>query len=233
MGKRGTRPQMRVSTVWSAELAYAVGLITTDGSLSKDGRHIDFTSKDIQLLELFKKCLGIEHISISWKTGGYDGTRYPHVQFGDVNFYQWLMGIGLMPRKSLKLKELLIPDRFFFDFLRGSFDGDGTIYSYWDTRWHSSYMIYIVFASGSLNHLHWLQATIDRLSMISGRIKPSSRSYGLAFAKKNSYALFSEMFYKEALPCLERKFTKAKEIFAVDRSHNDISARVAELGYTR
>lgn len=34
---------------WSPKIAYAVGLITTDGSLSKDGRHIDLTSKDRRL----------------------------------------------------------------------------------------------------------------------------------------------------------------------------------------
>ena len=35
---------------WTSELAYAVGLLTTDGSLSKDGRHIDLTSKDVEQL---------------------------------------------------------------------------------------------------------------------------------------------------------------------------------------
>jgi len=31
--------------IWSADFAYAVGLLTTDGSLSIDGRHINLTSK--------------------------------------------------------------------------------------------------------------------------------------------------------------------------------------------
>lgn len=39
------KPQGKPIT-WSPEIAYAVGLLTTDGSLSIDGRHIDFTSKD-------------------------------------------------------------------------------------------------------------------------------------------------------------------------------------------
>ena len=31
---------------WTPELAYIVGLITTDGCLSSDGRHLTFTSCD-------------------------------------------------------------------------------------------------------------------------------------------------------------------------------------------
>ena len=34
---------------WTAELAYAVGLITTDGNLSSDGRHLGIPSKDREL----------------------------------------------------------------------------------------------------------------------------------------------------------------------------------------
>ncbi len=44
---------------WTANLAYAVGLITTDGCLSKDGRHIDLTSKDLEQCELSKTKLNI------------------------------------------------------------------------------------------------------------------------------------------------------------------------------
>lgn len=44
---------------WSPQIAYAIGLIVTDGNLSPDRRHFDFTSKDIELIEAFKKCLSI------------------------------------------------------------------------------------------------------------------------------------------------------------------------------
>jgi hypothetical protein len=38
---------------WSAELAYIIGLLTTDGNLSNDGRHIIMRSSDLQLLNTF------------------------------------------------------------------------------------------------------------------------------------------------------------------------------------
>ena len=51
------KPQRKEKVKWSSDLAYAVGLITSDGSLSCDGRHIVLVSKDIQLLNVFKRIL--------------------------------------------------------------------------------------------------------------------------------------------------------------------------------
>ena len=111
---------------WSPNVAYCVGLITTDGSLSKDGRHIDFTSKDLDLVECIRRELTLEN-RIGTKGRGGSSARYFRIQFSNVDFYRWLCSIGLSPRKSLTLGELTIPDDFFADFLRGHFDGDGTI----------------------------------------------------------------------------------------------------------
>lgn len=44
---------------WSSNLAYAIGLITSDGNLSKDKRHIKFGSKDEELMEKFKQSLSL------------------------------------------------------------------------------------------------------------------------------------------------------------------------------
>lgn len=51
----------KIKIEWTQNFAYAIGLITTDGNLSKDGCHIDFTSKDKELVETFRKCLGINN----------------------------------------------------------------------------------------------------------------------------------------------------------------------------
>src|SRR5262245_26965983 len=127
---------------WSEALAYAIGLMVTDGNLSSDGRHLELTSKDEDQLIAFMKCLDIS-VKIGYKTSGYTGKKTAHIQFGDVNFYKFLLSIGLMPNKTKVLGSIKVPDEYFFDFLRGHFDGDGCSYSYWDPRWHSSFMLYI------------------------------------------------------------------------------------------
>lgn len=45
---------------WTADLAYVVGVITSDGNLSPDGRHFTIKCKDKEWLETCKALLGLE-----------------------------------------------------------------------------------------------------------------------------------------------------------------------------
>jgi hypothetical protein len=51
------RTSAPVDTTWRPTLAYAIGLMATDGCVV-DGDHISFPSADRELVELFAKCLG-------------------------------------------------------------------------------------------------------------------------------------------------------------------------------
>lgn len=62
-----------VNIIWRANFAYAIGLIASDGCLSKDGSHIDFTSKDLEQVENFRKVLGLKN-RIGLKSRGKKGT---------------------------------------------------------------------------------------------------------------------------------------------------------------
>ncbi len=214
------KPSNRIKTAWTNNLAYIVGLLTTDGNLSKDGRHISFTSKDIQLIKTFKKCLGIKN-KIGLKTSGFSDKKYPHIQFGDITFYKWLMEIGLTPHKSKTLGELKIPDKYFFDFLRGHFDGDGCCYSYWDKRWHSSFMFYLNFISASEKHVLWLKYKIEKLLKIKVILRTEKGPiYAIRFAKTDSRILISKMYYKKNLPCLLRKYKKVNKILKIENKES-------------
>ncbi len=230
----GIKPKEKINKTWRPEFAYALGLLATDGNLSPDGRHISLTSKDIDLLKTFKKCLGIEN-SIGKNYGGFGNkkTSCNRVQFGDVIFYRWLLELGLTPNKSKTIGTLKIPKKFFFDFLRGCFDGDGSINAYWDPRWKSSYMFYLKFYSGSIHFLQWLQKTIFNLSGVCGNIRFSKNCYDLEFAKTASRTLLRKIYYSDNAPRLERKYVKVKKIFSTDQNpirHSDSSiAQVAKV----
>lgn len=216
MGTRGIKPKGRVDLTWCPELAYAVGLITADGSLSSSGRHINFTSKDLQLIQVYQKCLSLTNIAIGKKRRSFDTEKkYYQIQFGDVLFYKWLMDIGLTPNKSLTLGSLLIPDTYFFDFLRGEWDGDGTIVCCKDGRWKNSYAVSIGFASGSIIFLEWLRLQINSRLKTTGHIHRTKRVLQLRYARKDSRKIFDAMFYNNDLPHLKRKFAKAQKIFTI------------------
>lgn len=188
-------------------MAYVVGLMATDGHLSVDGRHLDLTSKDIEQLENFKKCLKI-NTKISWKSSGYGG-KCSHVQFSDVKFYRWLQSIGVNQKKTNTIAEIKIPEKYFFDFLRGSFDGDGCVYAYYDPRWVNSYLLYAQFCSGSLNHLKWLNNKIKQFLCYEGRITYQGKNtFKLRYSKYASLDLFKKMYYKKGVVCLSRKKIK-------------------------
>jgi len=216
MGKRGPKPKNEINLTWRPELAYAIGLLVTDGNVSKDGRHIIFVSKDIQQINNFNKCLGIKP-KLGRAISGYDGKSAHRVQFGNVIFYNFLLSIGIMPAKSKIISEILLPDKYFFDFLRGCFDGDGCFYSYWDKRWRSSFMFYIEFVSASKKHIDWLRSEVLKKLGISGHVTKGKTSsvYQLKFAKAESLKLLAKLYYNPQVVCLSRKRKKIEEALAV------------------
>lgn len=215
-GIPGPKPKGKVKIQWSPDFAYAIGLMVSDGNLSPNGRHLIFTSKDFELIELFQKSLGIK-IHIGKKANGLSPEKvYFVAQFGDVLFYQFLLDIGLMPNKSKVIGEIQIPEKYFFDFLRGSFDGDGCTYSYYDPRWRSSFMFYTCFVSASPAHIIWLRREIYKRIKIRGHIALSNgRSLQqLKYAKADSLKLLRKMYYARDVISLSRKRLKIVKMLA-------------------
>ncbi len=213
---RGPAPRLAAGPLpWSAGLAYAVGLITSDGCLSGDGRHVHVTSKDLDLLETLRSCLSLA-VSIGRSRSG-KGTRYFRLQWGDRRFYTWLLGIGLMPAKSRRLGRLDIPDEWFRDFLRGCIDGDGSIVVYTD-RWHAArkatYVyerLYVSLFSASPPFLEWVNETLARLIGVRTAVwtRRDRACSMLRYAGKQSRTLLAWLYYSSDVPSLRRKRLKA------------------------
>ena len=218
MGKRGPKPKGKVKIQWSANFAYAIGLLATDGCLYNDGRHMSLTTKDIQQARNFKKCLSIG-VKIGKKGNGSSKEKiYHHVQFGDVIFYNFLHSIGITSAKSKTIGKINISEKYFFDFLRGCFDGDGCFYSYWDPRWRSSYMFYLEFASASLKHLLWLQGEINKRIYVKGHITGRKKNdfFQLKYAKREALEIIRKMYYDKKVMCLSRKRLKIEKALKIN-----------------
>ena len=220
MGKRGPKPgfnlKRRISEKWSSNLAYAIGLLATDGCLSPPFSLVDLTSNDREQLENFCKCLGVD-FRITKKHGS-SGKECLRVQFKNVIFYNFLLSIGLTPKKSRTLGPLKVPDRFFFDFLRGVFDGDGCTHSYWDPRWKSSFMFYLIFASASPAFINWLREKIRSKTGVSGHTTgPTSKNpcLQLKYAKRESLVVLRKMYAGTNPMFLSRKHLKITKMLAI------------------
>lgn len=217
MGLRGPKPR-REGVYWSPELSYAVGLLASDGCLSPSGRHLVFVSKDLEQVTTLKRILAIAaNISVSTIRAGNISRKYYRLQWGDITLYKFLLDIGMTPNKSLSLGSLKIPDEYFLDFLRGSFDGDGSFSSYYDRRWKSSFLFYLTFVSASEEHIQWIRHRISALLGVRGHmVKPAKSSvYQLRFGKAESVQVLKGMYKDDQAPSLSRKRLKINEAMAI------------------
>jgi len=177
-----------VKIKWNSNFAYVIGVISTDGNLSSDLRHIHITSKDEEMVLNCRKCLGIYNIIGKKARGGSKDKKYYVLQFGDKNFFEFLLGIGITPKKSKTIGKLKIPQKYFKDFLRGCIDGDGSItISKHPESNHPQYKVRL--CSASKVFLEWILDMSSRLCLIKGgsiHIPKKSSVYTLVFAKEDS-----------------------------------------------
>lgn len=138
------------------------------------------------------------------------------MQIGSRVLYDRLLGIGLVPRKSLTIPALKIPDAGFRDFLRGVIDGDGNIHRWrHPTNGREQWTIRIYSASEPF--LRWIVSTVERLWRVRGRLHQEimeeerlHTKYTLKFGKLAAKVILSKCYYPDAL-ALDRKRELALE----------------------
>jgi hypothetical protein len=210
--ERGPRQTCSVPP-WSANIAYTVGLIATDG------RHITLTSSDFELLNHFQQCLQYDwqiHVQIK------PIRSYYRVQLSNTGFYNWLVEIGLMPRKSTQIGPVKVPHEYLRDFVRGCLDGDGNINVYVDNRenykdkTYSYRRLSLRITSASHQFLEWLLGIIIQQTNARGGIychksRPGQNPFwDLKFGKHDSIRILQWTYYSPDIPYLSRKFEKAR-----------------------
>jgi len=114
-------------------MSYILGYIVADGCIykrkdRKNSYTLNITSKDKDNLLKMGKNLSPD-CSISIK---YNSQKMPYSQIQICNreMCEDLMSLGILPRKTSHLKLIEVSEKYFSDFVRGFFDGDGTVYIY-------------------------------------------------------------------------------------------------------
>lgn len=116
-------------------MSYVLGYVAADGciSVSKDRKKNPFTfnitSTEKKHLYRFRKTLRSEH-KISKKPTGKPGEIGYQLQIRNPILTKDLMNLGILPRKTQNLNFIRVPQIYLPDFVRGFFDGDGTVYIY-------------------------------------------------------------------------------------------------------
>ncbi len=201
------RKQLKIE---EPNLWYLVGLITSDGCLSSDGRHINITSKEQDFLNNVNQILGAGN-RIGTKDKGKINQTY-QIQFSNRNFYDFLLSIGLTQNKSLTLGALKVPIQYFVDFLRGLIDGDGCI-----RRWihpvNFQQQWSLRISSGSKKFLEWLDGKTKDCLKCYGKIYQHNKKgsvYILKFGKMAAREIVKKCYYEGCFG-LDRKIKLANE----------------------
>ncbi len=199
---------------WSSSMAYTLGFMFADGNLTISNRGTYFFSIhtiDKPLLQKIIEEMDSDHsLSIRRKKSLADNYR---LQVGSKEMCEDLLKLGLIPNKAKRMKLPDVPGKYFGDFTRGYFDGDGNI---WVGLIHKgrkakSYVIQSSFTSASIYFLEALLKKLRSCGLQKGFITISkTQTYGrLVFSKNDSLRLYKIMYNTSTSLYLPRK----KQIF--------------------
>ncbi len=126
-------------STWSAEMAYVLGVIYTDGNLhratgSKRQRRVGNLQIGQKEPELLEKVLALMECNVriqfrkERRSGNIVSGALHRFDIASDKLYDDLLKFGLTPNKSLTLQFPEIPREYVRHFVRGCWDGDGSVY---------------------------------------------------------------------------------------------------------
>jgi len=110
---------------WSHDMAYVLGFIVADGCLRNDGYYvkIEVAPKDISILEFICEQITPDY-ELKYTKRGTEVRWYP----SSKELKNDLMKFGVIPAKTGKeVVPKQLTKTYLWDFIRGYFDGDGTV----------------------------------------------------------------------------------------------------------
>lgn len=193
------------------EKAYWAGFIAADGNIRKDflKMRIELNIQDYSHLEKFKKSIeGNNPIKESIRSNN-------HSCYIDVNCKEFCLALnelGITPKKSLNLqiKFELIPKELRNHFIRGYFDGDGSINKY--QRKNKSYLEWeISFISSKA----FLSQILDEIGK-ERNFYSCGNNFRITFKAKEDIKDIINYLYKDATIYMDRKIEKANTFKALN-----------------
>lgn len=187
----------------SAEKAYFLGLLMSDGSLETNSNRIrlalQYCDKDI--LDKFKNSIEYKGLVRDYRYS----THIAVLNLCSKKNYEYLVKLGCTPKKSLTLEfpENKIPDEFMRHFVRGYFDGDGS-FIYNKKRKNATFCVL-----STLNFCKILQKYLKNMLNIDGYVASTySKAYVYKVHGNLAFLKIGEWMYNDSNLYLERKRKK-------------------------
>lgn len=191
--------------MWSADMAYILGITITDGCISGGRLSYGVSRKDGHLLDYIA-----DHIVPGRKPAQYvdrsNGKVYPttRLKVGSAVMLESLRRLGVVERKTGIESVPDVPNEFKADLLRGIFDGDGCVYI--ANKRTGQLGLHIVSASRTFVEDVQLKLADGVGYIIPCPNPPYRELYRWKVYKQSDIrAIASKMYYPGFSFCLERK----------------------------
>ena len=196
---------------WSPEMAYILGFWFADGYMRIEKSYrIVFTSADRSILLQIKKAFSSGH-PLRGRKEKKGGLYTWDLSLCSKYLYNRLISLGGLRGKSRSMKFPYVPSKYIRDFVRGYFDGDGSVFFVRYTRTKDKRItkeLRTNFTSGSQIFLEELMGILHAnigLSIKKLGVFNNGGSLKLGYGMKDSDALFRYMYYVKFPIGLKRK----------------------------
>lgn len=195
--KRGyPRNELFFNLINTPEKAYWLGFMYADGCVHSTNYEISINITDLEHVEKFKNAIGAINHKITTTKKAYGDMKNPKplYQFSikDKQLHNDLIKWGCVPQKSLKLKKIPnIPRDYISHFIRGFFDGDGSIHYLKGTNNYR-----ISFTNGSSDFLNDIQKELS--TNVSLGKEDNKNTYQLQIAGKHQVMRILNYLYKDS-----------------------------------
>lgn len=196
-------------------MAYILGFFAADGYITVNRRGGQFWCLDIgdkKLIRQIKKTIGSDHKISVRKSKDRANPTY-RLQIGGIEMCDDLRRLGFKERKTKSLAVPNVPEKYFCDFVRGYFDGDGNVWvgAMNKERKTPHFTIQIVFTSCSKIFLELLRKNLEYNGVDNGRLnKVRGNCYRLVYSVFGSLNLYKFMYNSQ---CVRNKlFLNRKKI---------------------
>lgn len=198
------------SNIDTEEKAYWLGVLYADGNISKNSSksgQIFFTSTDKVWVESFLKTINSTNTAKSEMHKKFNKIIWK-ARITSTQMFNDLNNLGCTPVKSLSIRLPKLPKSLLHHFIRGYFDGDGTVGVYKNTSQSDWKIIKSGFCSGSKEFIEDLLKVLP----VKNKTIKYSGVYITQHSLNDTINLYNYM-YKDANVYLERKKEKFDSYF--------------------
>lgn len=224
--QRGYKKNEDFFSIESHDMAWILGFIASDGTIRKDGNGIKLTlsAKDREILEKIRKKIEIENPIKDYCTNnGFDICEF--VWFCEKH-KQDLAKYSIIPNKTFKLQPPWLLDRkYWIDYIRGYFDGDGSINLIKDTKRPNCYNLRWQICGAQKEFLQWIidflyeEYDIPKVNIYTQKRK--ANLYYFQYSTNATKKIYT-ILYNESDMYLKRKKDLFDEIMSIMAPLNKI-----------